>query len=80
MDYTAKDLPDYQKAVGGLIQRVNLLDESYMYINEQGWNKDLPYNKIASELLKLKLVGDVLLFIKDRKSIYFDLVVDSILA
>ena len=36
MDYPAKDLSDYQKAVGGLIQRVNLLDESYMYVNEQG--------------------------------------------
>ena len=68
MDYPAKDLSDYQKAVGGLIQRVNLLDESYMYVNEQGWSKDLPYNKIASELLKSKLVGNTLLFIKDRNS------------
>lgn len=78
MDYPAKDLPDYQKAVGGLIQRVNLLDESYMYVNEQGWSKDLPYNKIASELLKSKLLGNTLLFIKDRNSIYFDLILNSI--
>ncbi len=79
MDYAAKSLPDYQKAVGGLIQRVNLLDESYMYVNEQGWYKDLPYNKIASGLLMSRLLGDVLLFIKDEKSMYFDLVTDTIL-
>tara|TARA_R100000935_G_scaffold788_3_gene2808 strand:+ start:206 stop:541 length:336 start_codon:yes stop_codon:yes gene_type:complete len=79
IDFKANDLPDYQKAVKGLIQKVNLIDESYLYVNEKGWTLDLPQNKIASNLTMHNIYGDVLLFIKNKKSMYYDLVLDSIM-
>tara|TARA_R110000744_G_scaffold360419_1_gene467940 strand:+ start:493 stop:636 length:144 start_codon:yes stop_codon:yes gene_type:complete len=45
-----------------------------MYVNEQAMLKNLPHNKKASNLyLKQELYGDVLLFLKNKESMYKDL-------
>lgn len=61
-------LADYQRAVGGWIEAVDIPDLSVtMYVNEEGLIRDLPYNRRATFLWRFhvpqardaRLVGDV---------------------
>ena len=50
-----------QEAVGGLIERVWLSDDRYMWANEEGLLQKLPINPIATAIAGQPIVGDVLL-------------------
>ena len=50
-----------------------------MYVNENGLVRDLPINKLASSLVLKNVRGNVLLFIENKKSMYYDLILDSVL-
>ena len=54
-------LKSKQEAVGGLIERVWLSDDRYMWANEEGLLQKLPINPIASAIVGHHIVGDVLL-------------------
>jgi hypothetical protein len=69
-------LADMQGLVGGYIELVHLNDKQYMVVNEDGHSMELPYNKVANELLawnrpefaKLNtIVGNV--FLIDKKDV-----------
>ena len=49
-----------QEAVGGLIERVWLSDDRYMWANEEGLLQKLPINPIATAIAGQPIVGDVL--------------------
>jgi hypothetical protein len=62
-------LRDLQRAVGGYIEFLTLPDGSGFCVNEEGKLHNLPENKAATAILRLKwpqngdvLVGDVLFF------------------
>ncbi len=53
-----------QKAVGGYIERipVNIGGEPYeVYVNEEGLIEKLPYNELASHIVNITLVGNVVI-------------------
>jgi hypothetical protein len=65
---TLDSLEDYQRAVGGWIEAVDIPDLGVtMYVNEEGLIRDLPYNRRATFLWQFhvpqardaRLVGDV---------------------
>lgn len=69
-------LADMQELVGGYIELVHFNDKQYMVVNEDGHHLELPYNKLANELLKWArpefaerntIVGNV--FLIDKKDI-----------
>ena len=68
-DYKVSTLQEYQKAVKGDIQRVEIPNtKDFMYINESGWS--YAPNVYASALAGRIIYGDVLLFAeKDSDSI-----------
>ena len=43
-------LKSLQDAVGGHIEGVRLKDEAFMYVNEEGKMRDLPFNDLATQL------------------------------
>ncbi len=53
-----------QKHVGGYIERipVNIADKPYeVYVNEEGLIQKLPYNEMASHIVNMALVGNVVI-------------------
>ena len=64
-NYDAKNLADYQKAVGGYIEIVNVPKkddvQKVLIVNEEGLLYGLRYNENASLLAKQDIVGDALL-------------------
>ncbi|MEV8135189.1 DUF3846 domain-containing protein [Microbacterium aurantiacum] len=76
------ELEDYQRAVGGYIETVNLDDRHDLIANEEGLIQRLPMNLIASAIAKRPLVGDVVIVGFDDASGDFvdvdDTIVDSI--
>ena len=61
-------LEDYQRAIGGWFEAVDIPDLGVtMYVNEEGLNRDLPFNRRATFLWRFhvplardaRLVGDV---------------------
>jgi hypothetical protein len=56
------DLASMQAIVGGLIQPLDLTEDSTIWVNEEGLLLDLPFNQLATDLLRqwydgLSLVG-----------------------
>lgn len=45
-------LASMQAIVGGLIQPLDLTEDSTIWVNEEGLLLDLPYNHVATELLR----------------------------
>jgi len=70
-NYKASNLEDYQKAVGGYIQIVNVRTATatprVLIVNEEGLLYGLRYNENASVLAMIPIVGDALLI--DRKEL-----------
>lgn len=71
-NYNAKNLTDYQKAVGGYIEIVNVPKngdvQKVLIVNEEGLLYGLRYNENASLLAKQDIVGDALLM--NAKDLY----------
>ena len=59
------ELKNWQKAVGGLIEQVNLKDGVVLIVNEEGKLKNLPINELATAMFQRVhgeidvIVGDV---------------------
>lgn len=66
-----------QEAVGGLIERVWLSDDRFMWANEEGLLQKLPINEIASRMAGFPVVGDVLLIDDKDKVSKTDLISKS---
>jgi len=59
---------DCQKIVGGLVEVVQINSEQTLLVNEEGIPMDLPFNKRASELCGMHIVGDVVFLSSAREA------------
>ena len=60
------NLDTLQKAVGGYIEHIAVSRNCDVYVNEHGRINDLPYNFMASALVKDDVVGDVVVAINNK--------------
>jgi len=77
---TFDGLEKKQEAVGGLIERVWLSDDRYMWANEEGLLQKLPLNHVASKIAGQPIVGDVLLVSDEDMKSYKDVVRETFMA
>lgn len=79
-NYVAEEITDLQKAVGGIVSKHSIKDsDAYVYVNEQGWVKDLPVNNLATKLFNQYIYGDIILCVKDRNVPIVDELMDNML-
>lgn len=62
------DLEDYQRAVGGYIETVDIDERHDIVANEEGLIHRLPLNILASAIAKRPIVGDVVIVGVDNDS------------
>lgn len=55
-------LNELQKGVDGLIERYPIdIDDCVVFVNEEGFLKDLKYNQLASQIFGIDALGHVLI-------------------
>ena len=79
-NYVAKEITDLQNAVGGIVSKHNIKDsDAYIYVNKDGWLKDLPINNLATKLFNQYVYGDIILCVKNRDIPLMDQLMENML-
>lgn len=70
LTYNGSGLKNKQKAVGGLIETLPVpkCEGLTAWLNEEGRLKNLKANRLASDIVKQEVVGDVLFECKNKKA------------